>query len=56
MVALHANAAEEEKTEGGVAIYDWKRGVLVAVGPPSLVYLSLSIGRLVRSTEETDLV
>jgi hypothetical protein len=35
LVALHANAAEEEKTEGGVAIYDWKRGVLVAAQPSS---------------------
>ncbi|KAL7415839.1 hypothetical protein BDY24DRAFT_247621 [Mrakia frigida] len=34
MVALHANAAEETKTEGGVAIWDWKRGVLVALPPP----------------------
>lgn len=33
MVALHSNAAEETKTEGGVAIWDWKRGVAVAVSP-----------------------
>lgn len=31
MVALHANASEETKTEGGVAIWDWKRGAMVAV-------------------------
>lgn len=37
MVALHANSADEEKTEGGVAIYDWKRGVLVAVSAASCI-------------------